>query len=113
MPGAGTLEIAGGPGQGGRFARRLWVLMKAAAAGGQRHLSEAPAHLDIAPQAMNLLFHIFHFAQELGDRPDQAGVDIDLRMLLLGELKEGFGGGYGHGANPQLPAIDGEFAREK
>jgi hypothetical protein len=74
---------------------------------------EAPVHLDRPPEAMDFVFYDFHFAGEFGDRSGQAGVNVYLRMLLLGELKEGFGGGYGHGANPQFPAIDGEFAREK
>jgi hypothetical protein len=76
-------------------------------------MSEAPAHLDIPPQAVNLVFHALHFAGEFGNRPDQAGVDIDLRMLLLGELQKGVGCGYGHDANPQLSAIGAELAREK
>ena len=49
-------------------------------------MSDSPVHLDRPPEAMDFVFHAFHFASAFGDRPDQAGVDVDWRMLLLGEL---------------------------
>jgi hypothetical protein len=67
---------------------------------------EAPVHLDRPPEAMDFVFYDFHFAGEFGDRSGQAGVNVYLRMLLLGELKEGFGGGCGPRANLNFrPAV--------
>lgn len=53
---------------------------------------ESAAHLDTAPDAMDLGFESLDFAQQLGDRPNEALIDIDLRMLVLRVLKEGLGG---------------------
>ena len=48
---------------------------------------------------MDLGFESLDFAQQLGDRPNEALIDIDLRMLVLRVLKESFGGRYRHGGN--------------
>jgi hypothetical protein len=41
---------------------------------------------------MDLGFESLDFAQQLGDRPNEALIDIDLRMLMLRVLKECLGG---------------------
>ena len=64
----------------------------------ERYLKSA-AHLDTAPDAMDLGFEGLDFAQQLSDRPNEALIDIDLRMLVLRVLKESFGGRYRHGGN--------------
>jgi hypothetical protein len=53
---------------------------------------KSAAHLDTAPDAMDLIFESLDFAQQLGDRPNEALIDIDLRMLMLRVLKESLGG---------------------
>jgi hypothetical protein len=52
---------------------------------------KSAAHLDIAPDAMDLVFEILDFADELGDRPNEALIDIGLRKLVLRMLKESLG----------------------
>ena len=64
-----------------------------------RALLKPAAHLHAAPDAMDLGFESLDFAQQLGDRPNEALIDIDLRMLVLRVLKESFCGRYGHGDN--------------
>jgi hypothetical protein len=41
---------------------------------------------------MDLVFETLDFAYELGDRSNEALIDIDLRMLVLRVLKESLGG---------------------
>lgn len=49
------------------------------------------AHLYISPDAMDLAFEAFDFADELRDRPNEALIDIGLRKLVLRVLKESLG----------------------
>jgi hypothetical protein len=67
---------------------------------------KSAAHLDTAPDAMDLGFESLNFAQQLGDRPNEALIDIDLRMLVLRVLKESLGGRNGHGDNASM-RVDG------
>jgi hypothetical protein len=40
---------------------------------------------------MDLVFEALEFAHELGDRPDEALIDIGLRKLVLRVLEESLG----------------------